>query len=161
MVAVDPDDGNRRLFVSIKNNVGRPAPSLAFRMAQIGVGEQRDIIAPFVVWDSEPVSDTTADQVLAAARSGEHRAANAEAADLLLSVLAMGPMPVEAIQEEAVAAGLLKESALVGTDKTFRIARRKLGISRENGTVYREGGTGSAGQWFWRLPADAKLPQNA
>ena len=95
MVATDPNDENRRLFVSIKNNVGHAAPTLAFRIAQVGVGEQRDIIAPFVVWDPEPVSDTTADQVLAAAKGGEHRAANAEAAELLLSILATGPVSVE------------------------------------------------------------------
>jgi putative DNA primase/helicase len=161
MIATDPSCESRRLFVSIKNNVGRQAPALAFRIAQVGVGEDRDIIAPFVVWDPEPVSDTTADQVLAAAKGGEHRAANAEAAELLLFVLATGPAPVEAIQAEAVAAGLLKEGAPVGKDKTFRIARSKLGITRANGTVYREGGAGSAGQWFWRLPTDVKLPQNA
>jgi hypothetical protein len=72
----------------------------------------------------------------------------------------MGSVSVELIQNEAVAAGLLKNGTLVGTDKAFRLARAKLGISRENGTVYREGGTGSAGQWFWRLPG-VKLPQNA
>jgi putative DNA primase/helicase len=152
MVAPDPDDENRRLFVSIKNNVGRPAPALAFRVAQIGVGEHRDIIAPYIVWDAEPVSNTSADQVLAAARGGENRPAYAEAADFLQSLLADGGLTVGAIQNEAAAAGLLKAGAPIGKDKAFRLAREKLGISRDKGTVYREGGTASDGQWFWRLP---------
>lgn len=152
MVAIDPDDENRRLFVSIKNNVGRPAPALAFRVAQIAVGERSDIIAPYIVWDADPVSDMTADQVLAAGRAGDSRAANVDAADMLLSVLASGAVAVEVIQADAVAAGLLKEGGVIGKDKAFRLARAKLGVSRDNGTVFRVGGTGSAGQWFWRLP---------
>ena len=107
MIAIDPDDENRRLFVNIKNNVGRAAPPLAFRLAQTMVGEEQDIVAPYVVWDSDPVADTTADQVLAAAKGGD-RPANVDAADLLMSLLDMGPMLVRAIEDEAVAAGLLK-----------------------------------------------------
>lgn len=153
MVASDPDNEERRLFVSIKNNVGRPAPALAFRLGEIPVGEHQDVIAPYVVWDPEPVADTTADRVLTAARGGENRPASAEAADLLHSLLTDGPMPVELLQQEAIAAGLLKDGAVIGKDKAFRLAREKLGISRGKGAVYREGGTGAAGRWFWRLPA--------
>lgn len=160
MIAPDPEDETRRLFVSIKNNVGRPAPALAFRVVQVPVGEKGDIIAPYIVWDPEPVADTTADQVLAAAAKGEDRPANADAADLLLSLLDVGPMLVRAIEEEAVAAGLLKAGIPIGKDKAFRLARGKLGICRDNGTIYREGGTGPTGQWLWCLPA-TKVPQNA
>jgi len=99
------------------------------------------------------VSNTTADQVLAAARAGDNRSASAEAADLLQSILAGGAQAVAAIQNEAMAAGLLREGAPIGKDKAFRLAREKLGISQANGTLYRSGGTGSDGQWFWRLPA--------
>lgn len=151
MVAPDPNDENQRLFVSIKNNVGRSAPALAFRIAEMGVGEHDDIMAPYIVWDAEAVSDVTAARVLAATKTGE-RPVNAEAADLLHSILSLGPLSVDSVQKEAVAAGLLKETALVWTDKAFRLARAKLGISRDKGTIYREGGTGAAGQWFWRLP---------
>jgi hypothetical protein len=116
-------------------------------------------MAPYVVWDSDPVADTTADQVLAAAKGGD-RPANVDAADLLMSLLDMGPMLVRAIEDEAVAAGLLKAGAPIGKDKAFRLARRKLGICRANGTIYREGGTGPTGQWLWCLPA-TKVPQDA
>jgi hypothetical protein len=153
MVAMDPGNVERRLFVSIKNNVGHSAPALAFRIAQIPIGENRDIIAPYVVWEAEPVSNTTADQLLAAARGGDDRSARAEAVGLLQSILADGGQAVGAIQNEAVAAGLLREGAPVGKDKAFRCAKKQLGISRDNGTVYRGGGTGANGQWFWRLPA--------
>ena len=153
MVAADPENADRRLFVNIKNNLGHAAPALAFRIAQVPVGDNRDIIAPFVVWDAEPVSNTTADQVLAAARGGDNRSASAEAADLLQSILAGGAQAVTTIQNEAITAGLLREGTPIGKDKAFRLAREKLGISLANGTLYRGGGTGPDGQWFWRLPA--------
>jgi hypothetical protein len=161
MVAVDPDDESRRLFVGIKNNVGRTAGALAFRVLQMMVGENQDIVAPYIHWDSEPVSGTTADQILAAAKgSGDgERSAKAEVVDFLSSILATGPLSADAIQEEAVAAGHLRAGAPIGKDKTFRLAKEELGIRQHAGTVYREGGAGAAGRWFWRLPAP-KAPQN-
>jgi putative DNA primase/helicase len=162
MVAADPDDESRRLFVGMKNNIGRTAGALAFRVAQIGVGENRDILAPYIVWDSSPVEDATADQILAAATGkGSGKSTSEDAGDLLSSLLADGPRTVEDIQQEAVTAGLLKAGSLVGTDKAFRLAREALGITRKAGTVYREGGAADGGRWCWRLPTGPKLPQNA
>ena len=145
----------------MKNNLGRTAGGLAFRVAQIGVGENRDILAPYIVWDANHVSDQTADQILAASapRGDDDRPAKADVADFLLSLLTDGPIAVETIQREAVSAGLLKAGQPIAKDKAFRLAKEDLGISRGAETVYRVGGAGSDGGWFWRL-GTPKAPRN-
>jgi putative DNA primase/helicase len=163
MVATDPDDDTdtRRFFVGIKNNIGNVSGALAFRVLQTMVGENQDIAAPYIDWEPNPVSGTTADQILMAAKGEGERPAKADVADFLSALLAAGPVSVETIQQEAAGAGLLKAGQPIAKDKAFRLAKADLGISREGGTVYREGGTGAAGGWHWSLPGTAKAPQNA
>ncbi len=106
VVVEDPDDKNRRLFLHGKNNLAKPAQGLAFRLAQVLVGEERDIVASHVVWESQPVS-TTADEALGVGGKGQATATD-DAVEFLLIVLADGPVAVPNIEEDARAAGYLK-----------------------------------------------------
>jgi putative DNA primase/helicase len=69
MVAKDPDDALRCLFIPMKNNLARIDGGLAFRLEQRLVGDNNTIVASAIVWDSERVT-LTADEVLAASDEG-------------------------------------------------------------------------------------------
>ncbi len=89
---------------------------------------------------------------MAAGKSGADRPARAEVADFLSSLLAVGPLCADSIQQEAVAARHLKAGVPIRKDKTFRLAKQEFGISQKTGTVYRAGGAWAARQWLWLLP---------
>jgi hypothetical protein len=139
MVAKDPADENRRLFVPMKNNVARLNGGLAFRLEGRLIGKCHDIPASNVVWESEHVTKT-ADEILAATdQAGPQQSAVQEGVEWLPQLLAKEPIPATLVRVEAEAAGL--------SWATVRRAKKILGIE-----TYREGGTGDAGHWFWRLP---------
>ena len=65
MVARDPDDQTRRLFLPVKNNLALPGKGIAFRLEQRLVGEpDASVVSSSVVWDDHV--ETTADQALQA-----------------------------------------------------------------------------------------------
>ena len=81
MVAKDPDDDERRLFVPMKNNLARIDGGLAFRLEQHMVGEGNAILASAIAWDSERVN-RTADEILAASEHmGDSESAQEESHD--------------------------------------------------------------------------------
>lgn len=151
MVAADPDDETRSLFLNIKNNVGRPAPALAYRVLQTQVGEHRDIVAPYILWDPLPVSDTTADQVLSAGRSDD-KPTRTEAEDFLRDILAGGPRPSKDIEAEAKEAGL--------NWRTVRRAQKALGVKAVRRAESGDG-LGKAGRWYWELPGTPKMANSS
>jgi putative DNA primase/helicase len=153
MVAKDPDDEERRLFIPMKNNLARTNNGLAFRLEQQLIGDGADILVSSIVWDGQPVTQT-ADEILAATDSGGvHGGAREEAAEWLEDLLAKGAMAVKDIQDQTEAAGLRWA--------TVRRAKDRLGIKPERVS---EGGKG-AGRWMWALPGsrvqDAQKSQDA
>jgi hypothetical protein len=70
------------------------------------------------------------------------------ATEFLRIALREGALPTGEIESQARAANLFNGTP-IGTDKAFRLARQKIGISRNNGTIYR----GNNGRWHWKLPA--------
>ena len=150
VVVEDPDDKNRRLFLHGKNNLAKPAQGLAFRLAQVLVGKDRDILASHVVWDGQPVS-TTADEALGVGGKGELTATD-DAVEFLRIVLADGPVAVLNIEGDARAAGYLKPEQSISQSKPFRSARDVLGVR-----AYQAKGV-KAGGWFWALP-EHQMPQ--
>src|SRR5262249_45468722 len=64
IVTRDPNDGTRRLFLPVKNNLAPLGKGLAFRIEQRIVSD--GIVASSVVWESSPI-DITADAALKAA----------------------------------------------------------------------------------------------
>jgi putative DNA primase/helicase len=145
LVAEDPDDPGRRLFLHAKNNLAPRQPGLAFRLGQSFVVD--DILASSVAWESGHVGHT-ADEVLGA-RRGEGETAKDDAVEFLRTILAGGPVSVAELEREARAACLLGEQS-IGQSKPFRSARKVLAV------VSRK--LGMAEGWVWELP---KMPATA
>ena len=133
IVVRDPEDGERRLFLPTKNNVGPEGNGLAFRVGLKGIGG--DIFAPMILWEGGVT--TTAEEALATknGKSGsapEHE--NAE--EFLRTILADRPLPTRQIRTEAKEAGLAWA--------TVRRAKESLGIKSSK--------TALDGGWVWELP---------
>jgi len=99
---------------SIKSTFCKPPEALGFTITDAGLvfGEAPQPIRPMTLQD--------------------------QAAELLLTMLASGPVPSSELYEEAEAAGISK--------RTLKIAKKTLGI-----VAKRHGGAG--GHWTWGLPA--------
>jgi RecA-family ATPase len=133
VVGKDPQDENRRVLASTKNNLAKPPKSLMFTLEKAEGGAVR------VNWLGE--SEASAHQLLATPREEEHADARNEAAEFLNEVLARGPVAANQIKDEAKDAGI--------SERTLWRAKKVLGVM-----AYREGGTGGRGngRWFWKLP---------
>lgn len=155
MVAKDPEDDDRRLFVSMKNNLAKVGSGLAFRIEQRMVGPNANILASGIVWDDERVTQT-ADEILAAGNGTEPtQTAKKDCIEFLRSILATGPMTVADIEAEAVAAGLHQEGRPLKDNKPMRAARDALGIEPK-----REG-FGRGARYSWAFRAAPWVPSNA
>ena len=128
LVAIDPDDEDRRVFASTKSNLGPRPESLSFHL-EAGEGE-----AAHVVWDGTSAHDANA--LLAAPATGEERTASDEAQEFLLAVLAEGPVASTQIVAEARGAGL--------SERTLRRAKGALGIESRKRDM--------RSPWVWELP---------
>jgi hypothetical protein len=128
LLAADPDDPERRILAATKGNLGRPPPSLAFRL----VAPPGSHVAR-VVWNGE--SQWQGDQLLRESISGvAPRSLLAEAQEWLRAALADGPRPAREILREAGEAG-------IGRDLLY--AARKL----EGVRIGKERVVG--GRWVW------------
>jgi putative DNA primase/helicase len=138
----DPDDEDRCLFLQAKNNIAKSQRGLAYRKVQTLVGDAADIVAPYVVWDSEPVA-MTADQ--AVGNSGGRDPTHTEdAVEFLQTVLTDGPVAISKVEAEAREAGYLRSDQSLAQSKPFRAARTALGIKTRK--------DGMAGGWVLSLP---------
>ena len=151
-VIEDSEDETRRLFLQVKNNLGKSCAGLAFRIEQALI--PGNIVASRICWDADPVA-VDVNTALAASESadGGGRTNKDEAADFLQKLLAAGPLPVKEIEAQAVEAGLLGEGKPIGQNKAFRAARESLQIAAN-----RAGGLGGQGRWEWVLSAASKMP---
>ena len=147
-VVEDPDDEGRRLFLSVKNNIAPSQDGLAFRLEQREIAPE--IVGSAVAWDENAIVELTADQVLSG--TAIQPSTKSDAVEFLLDLLAIGPMAVRDIEEQAVDAGLLGEGKPISQSKPFRLARIELGIKPR-----RAGGLGGGGRWVWELPG-TKMP---
>jgi hypothetical protein len=146
VVADDPDNKDRRLLLHGKNNLAPTPQGLAYRLMQTLVGEQEDIVASYVAWESEPVS-TTADEALGGGNNSDPTATD-DAIEFLEAILANGPVAVSDVEKEAREAGYLKPDQPISQSKPFRSARRELRIKPSKAGMH-EG-------WVWALPAHAE-----
>jgi putative DNA primase/helicase len=151
-VIEDSDDETRRLFLQVKNNLGKSCAGLAFRIEQALI--PGNIVASRICWDTDPVAvDVNTALAASEAADGGGRTSKDEAADFLQKLLAAGPLPVKEIEAQAVEAGLLGEGKPIGQNKAFRAARDSLQIAAN-----RAGGLGGQGRWEWVLPEAPKMP---
>jgi hypothetical protein len=134
----------RFLMSMVRSSLGPKLPTLAYRLAQITIGEDhrdgRTIIGSYAVWEDGEV-DISASAALAAvsgdAKGGsDDRSAMAEAEQFLRDKLANGPVPAKDGEEHAGAIGIAR--------RTLMRARKKLRVIAEKPDM-KEG-------WTWRLP---------
>jgi hypothetical protein len=134
VVGKDPQDEDRRVLASTKNNLAMSPTSLMFRLEEAATGSVR------VNWLGN--SEVSAKDLLATSQDHEHADARSEAVEFLNEVLTDGPLPAKQILEEADDAGI--------AEKTLRRAKKLLDV-----IVYRENTSGEkrgSGRWLWKLP---------
>jgi len=133
VVGKDPQDENRRVLASTKNNLAMPPTSLMFGLEEAESGSVR------VNWLGS--SEVSAKDLLATPQDQEHADARSEAVEFLNEVLVDGPVAASQVKEEAEDAGI--------SERTLARAKKVVGVMS-----YREGETGERGkgQWLWKLP---------
>src|SRR5215217_7378050 len=132
VVGKDPQDENRRVVASTKNNLARLPKSMMFTLEEAESG------SVMVNWLGE--SGVSAHQLLATPREEEQSDARSEAVEFLNDILASGPVPARLVEEEAEEAGI--------SERTLARGKKVVGV-----ITYREGETGGRGkgQWLWKL----------
>jgi putative DNA primase/helicase len=146
----DADDRDRRLFLNSKNNLAPLAPGIGYRLVQRLVAG--NCVASHVEWDNLPVT-VNADQALAATAGGTaDPSSTEEAVEFFRGLLACGEVPVDDIEAEARAAGLLGAGQRIGHNKALRRGRERLGV------ISRREGFGPGAKYYLRLPASSCAP---
>jgi putative DNA primase/helicase len=131
LLAKDPDEANRRLFLPLKNNLAPHVAGLAYTV------EIRDGM-PLLHWSTEHVQ-FAAETIFTIARPpGRPNDERQHAIGWLRQLLADGPRPTRDIKEEADAHGI--------SPGTLRRAFREV-----DGQACRQGPF-PFGQWMWKLP---------
>jgi hypothetical protein len=131
-VVEDPNDRNRRFLMGIKNNVGKKAETLAFKIMSSPDG------APVLAWEREPVADAPDIDTILAAKPSD-ASAKRRAVEFLREVFhghEDEALPANEVEAAAEAKGI--------SHATLVRARGELGI-----TSYHVGG--SDGAWVWRM----------
>jgi RecA-family ATPase len=133
VVGKDPQDENRRVLASTKNNLATPPQSLMFGL------EEAESSSVRVNWLGQ--SEVSAKDLLATPQDQDHADARSEAVEFLNEILIDGPVAASQVKEEAEDAGI--------SERTLARAKKAIGVMS-----YREGETGERGkgQWLWKLP---------
>ena len=132
IVAKDRDDPERRLFLAVKNNLGRDTGGLAFTTEDTENGAGR------VVWSPEAVHISVDDAL--APEPGETAPALSEAVEWLRDRLAERPMLSAELERLAEAEGIAV--------RTLKRARKALGVEARQ----------TPDGWVCYLPEDPSLP---
>lgn len=136
IVARDPENEARRLFLPLKNNIGNDQTGLAFAIQSAQVKSPAgQIETSRVAWEPDPVS-VTADEAMTPQGDPEERSALDDARQFLLGLLADGPVRAGQIKSDADGAGF--------GWKTIQRAADRLGVERQK--------DGMKGGWTWKLP---------
>jgi AAA domain len=143
-VIADAENEGRALVLHAKNNLAPPQKGLGYRLEQRVVTEN-GVLGSSVHFEPDHVL-ATADEALAAERDRGDRSDTDDAEEFLKVLLAGGPVTVEVVEQQAVAAGLLGSDQSIGQSKPFRSARKRLGIR-----PYQPKGEKAPG-WVWALP---------
>lgn len=134
LVAQDPADNSKRLFLPLKNNIGNDKTGFAFKIESVEL--PNGISTSKVVWSNEPIT-TTANDIVSVGQSLDETGALEEAEEFLLDLLANGRVPSKNVIAEAKQVG--------HSWSTIRRAKKKLGIIAKKSEF-------NAGRWDWFLP---------
>jgi DNA polymerase len=144
---VNDEDNQRKLFVKGKNNLAPPdQKTLAFSIAnrEVGVSKRTSetIVAPYIMWHTEPV-DITATEALQAAAESKSPSARDNAKHFVKALLDNGPVGSVAVKEAA------KENGI--SVATLRRAKDDLHVE-----VKHDGPPNEKGEptWRWHLPPE-------
>jgi putative DNA primase/helicase len=130
-VGEDPERPERRLVVTVKNNLGPHAPALAFRIDDHGLS-----------WEAAPVVGS-AERLLAVDLPGSRseRRERETALAFLRRLLAEGAVASKQIEADAKGNGIAQ--------RTLWRAKAELGIISDRSRT----SDGKAAAWYWALPA--------
>jgi putative DNA primase/helicase len=115
----DPDDSSRTLLLAGKNNLGRKAEGLAYRIESAFVGPDNKILTSRIVWDNLPVR-ITANEALQQEAEKKRGGASRDAEDFIRERLGNGGITVKDFESEAAALGISK--------RTLERARKRLNV---------------------------------
>ncbi len=135
VVAKDPENEARRLFLPLKNNLGNDQTGLAFTVESAQVESTIGRIETSrVAWESSAVT-VTAEEAMKPQVPNEERSDLDDAKDFLRGLLADGPVPSKQIRSDAEGAG--------HAWRTIQRAQKALGIVAAKKGM-KEG-------WVWQL----------
>lgn len=134
LVDRDPNDGESRLFLPIKNNLGNDQSGLSYKLVQ-----QSGAMTACLHWSDEPVM-ISADQLMNPSPGDSGSGVVNDAEDWLLDFLRNGPQPSVEIWEASKAEGFSKHS-VTEAKKRLKITPQKTGVD--------------AG-WEWSLPQESE-----
>lgn len=143
---VHGDDGDKRVFVRSKNNLGPDTGGFEYHLEQREVPNHPGMVASCVTWGA--AIDGNARDVLADAEAvpDDDRTGTDEAVDFLRDALQHGSVPSADV--------ILNAKRLGFSDKCLRRARERLHVQTKK--------VGFQGKWSWFLPAkDAQDAQDA
>ena len=133
-VLEDPENDERRFLLQAKNNLGPKCKGLVFRMEQRVVSEGI-VSSNIIFFENEQVSQSIDDALMASenrARDGNQTSGKEDVAEFLTEVLAAGPVDVLEVERRARLAGLLGDNKRIRENKSFRAARKYLGVSSKH-----------------------------
>jgi len=143
IMARDPENSRRRLFIPLKNNIAPPdVGGLACELQTVTLPSGIETVR--LLWEQGKVM-TTADQVLSSKHEDERHTAKDDAKEFLLDYLSGGEKPVLEVLAEARTAGISKH--------TLERAKQELKIRS-----VKISGDGKA-KWAWELRAK-DMPQD-
>ena len=155
-VIEDPEQEGRRLLLQVKNNLGPPCKGLSFRMEQRLISDE--IISSNITFDGEHVSHSV-DEALTASEKrkgdGSQNTGKEDVAGFLNELLAAGPVNIHEVERQARLAGLLGETKRIGESKSFRTARKHLGI------LHKHEGFGPGSRYVLSLPGTPCAPKSS
>ncbi|MGI9070752.1 MAG: AAA family ATPase [Bryobacteraceae bacterium] len=141
LVAADPQERSRRVFLPLKNNLGPDAMGLAYRIEGVTVPSAAGPLdTSRIAWESDAITMSVDEAVQSA--TPQKTSELEEAKGWLERTLADGLMTAKDVNELATRDGI--------SEKTLRRAREALGIKPAKRSM--------KGPWSWSLP---KLPTDA
>ncbi len=147
VIEADPADENRRLLLQAKNDLARDPGTLAFRITE-QESEPQQTAARI---EFEPQHHSLNAREFAARQARGFNSARAEAIEFLRSLFgSASELAIRHIEQEARAAGLIKEKQTLNQCRVLRDARMAMGLA-----MTREGRDGGA--WVWVKPSAPKL----
>jgi putative DNA primase/helicase len=154
VVLEDPESEGRRLLLEVKSNLGPKCKGLAFRMEQRLVAE--GIVSSNIFFEKEYVAQSSDEALTASENRGgdaSQTSGKEDVAEFLTEVLAAGPVDVLEVERQARLAGLLGDTKRIRENKSFRAARKHLGVLSQRDSF------GPGARYVLYLPGTPCAPQ--